>query len=87
MSVPKACDFCFVYLSAPLSATTFYGYLRTKAQAARDGGGDAEEGEDMDPPGSGVNAFAYLVALRVSEKRCCRFLGSRRHLPSGTPIK
>jgi len=36
------------------------------AEAARDGGGDSEEGEDMDPPGSGVNAFTYFVTTDLA---------------------
>mmetsp|Transcript_57727 Transcript_57727/g.122807 ORF Transcript_57727/g.122807 Transcript_57727/m.122807 type:complete len:435 (-) Transcript_57727:53-1357(-) len=36
------------------------------AEASRDGGGDAEEGEDMDPPGTGVNAFTYFVTTDLA---------------------
>mmetsp|Transcript_87105 Transcript_87105/g.281247 ORF Transcript_87105/g.281247 Transcript_87105/m.281247 type:complete len:432 (-) Transcript_87105:264-1559(-) len=36
------------------------------AEAARDGGGDADDGEDMDPPGSGVNAFTYFVTTDLT---------------------
>jgi len=33
---------------------------------AAGGSGDAEEGEDMDPPGSGTNAFAYFVTTDLA---------------------
>lgn len=36
------------------------------AEAARDSGGEAEEGEDMDPPGSGANTHVYFVTTDLA---------------------